>query len=308
MNTFQIPPHLAGLAALGLFACSAPSDSAEDDSTLGTSRQALACDEGPVPAMTGLQTPSGRISRSGALDRQYEAFNAFDREPSLWISAAFQTPAWIQYQWADGPRTITHYAIRYANGAITTRAPKDWSLLGYAGGSWVEVDARQNQTEWDGVERRHFAVTSPGAYSAYRLSISDDNDTRAGVVVVSIDELELFDCGSAPPDPVECQRFTEPSDGVCSRADDDPCRLQDPDCEARGCGGRLGATCSPAEYCGYGVGEYCGAADASSTCQLRPDVCERGGSPVCGCDRRTYASSCAAAQAGFGVLSLGACQ
>src|SRR5688572_24819885 len=36
--------------------------------------------------------------------------------------------------------------------------------------------------------------------------------------------------GGGGSDPVVCAAFLETENGVCSRPDDDPCRMQDPDC------------------------------------------------------------------------------
>jgi hypothetical protein len=73
------------------------------------------------------------------------------------------------------------------------------------------------------------------------------------------------------------------------------------------CGARAGNTCSTTEYCAYQPGEYCGAADAESTCKPRPTACTQELTPVCGCDQKTYGNACAAAAAGIGVYSTGAC-
>jgi len=78
-------------------------------------------------------------------------------------------------------------------------------------------------------------------------------------------------------------------------------------CTATPCGGFLGSTCNPDEYCAYEVGQSCGAADASATCQPRPTACDDVYSPVCGCDMMTYGNECDAASQGTGVLQVGAC-
>jgi hypothetical protein len=155
------------------------------------------CDANQVPAMTGPSAPSGVVTRSGSYSAQYEAWQAFDGNASsadMWISAVFQTPAWLGYEWVDGPRTVTRYAINFSNGSLTSRAPRDWTLQGWTGSAWVVVDTRSAQTGWLGTERREYTVASPGSYSKYRLHVTDDNDERAGVVVVSINRLELLGC------------------------------------------------------------------------------------------------------------------
>jgi hypothetical protein len=75
----------------------------------------------------------------------------------------------------------------------------------------------------------------------------------------------------------------------------------------KGCGGFLGMTCAADEYCAYQPGEYCGAADASSTCKKRPSGCTKESDPVCGCDQKTYGNACAAAAAGTGIYERGQC-
>ncbi len=78
-------------------------------------------------------------------------------------------------------------------------------------------------------------------------------------------------------------------------------------CEVKACGARAGDTCSDTEYCAYTAGDYCGGADATASCQPRPEVCDAIYAPVCGCNGKTYASDCAAASAGTGVMSEGEC-
>ena len=75
--------------------------------------------------------------------------------------------------------------------------------------------------------------------------------------------------------------------------------------------------CAPSSECWSNVdcapGDYCAFADADcgktkpGTCTARPAVCPDGLSPCCGCDGKTYLSSCDANAAGVTVAAAGAC-
>jgi len=77
--------------------------------------------------------------------------------------------------------------------------------------------------------------------------------------------------------------------------------------ESIACGGFAGDTCTDDEYCAYVEGQYCGQADASATCQKRPEACDLLLAPVCGCDGKDYSNACVANAAGTGVMSNGEC-
>nr|WP_253899758.1 SBBP repeat-containing protein [Corallococcus carmarthensis] len=168
------------------------------EASTGSVAQALTC-VNVLPIMTSATAPAGSVTRSGAYSAEYEAWKAFDSpsSTSMWISALNQTPAWIAYQMPTGSATIHRYAITFHNGpTLTTRGPKEWTLQGWNGSSWVVVDTRTNQTNWAGYERREFTLAAPATYSQFRLNVTDDNDTRAGVVVVSMRQLELIHCAN----------------------------------------------------------------------------------------------------------------
>ncbi|WP_205525583.1 Ig-like domain-containing protein [Pyxidicoccus trucidator] len=181
---------------------------AGSESPLATRTQQLTCTS-LVPFMTSATLPSGNVTRSGVLSSSYEAWLAFDSNdsaPSMWLSQVGQTPAWLGYQWADGAKRATHYAIRFVNGSLTSRAPRNWTLQGWNGTAWVVVDTRPNEVGWGGSERREYAVASPGSFTQYRLNVTDDNDSRAPTIeTVSIGRLELLNCimdTQAPAAPV----------------------------------------------------------------------------------------------------------
>ncbi|WP_338871964.1 SBBP repeat-containing protein [Myxococcus stipitatus] len=166
----------------------------------GAQTQALTCTN-LVPVMTSATTPSGTVTSSGQFGSTYPAWKAFDDTYSFWLSPQGQSPVWLAYELPSGPKVVQRYAVTYANGSLTTRAPRNWTLDGWNGSTWVTVDTRTNQTGWTAnqAQRREFEVMTPGAYSKYRLNVMDDNDPDAGIVVISIARLELLDCGQPYP-------------------------------------------------------------------------------------------------------------
>jgi Kazal-type serine protease inhibitor domain len=78
----------------------------------------------------------------------------------------------------------------------------------------------------------------------------------------------------------------------------------------RTCGGIAGSACSSGSFCNFeraagGLG--CSVPDATGICMPKPEVCTREYAPVCGCDRRTYATACIAHASGVAVLREGEC-
>jgi hypothetical protein len=174
------------------------------DSLLGSAIESISdrvhlfptCSSGAslVPVLTGPSAASGSVIQSSFYGSPYEGWRAFDGDAnSMWISSAFQNPATIGYAWTDSAKTVRRYALSFANGSLTSRAPKAWTLEGSNGGDWSVVDRRSDETSWLGKDRREYIVANPSAYFQYRLSFTDDNDARAGVVVISLSKVEFFD-------------------------------------------------------------------------------------------------------------------
>ncbi|XXF81498.1 SBBP repeat-containing protein [Myxococcaceae bacterium GXIMD 01537] len=163
-----------------------------------SSTQELVCNANLVPAMTSATAPSGAVTRSGAFGG-YEAWQAFDSSAtSMWISEIGQTPAWIAYEFSGGAKQVLKYALNYANGSITSRAPKNWTFEGWNGSAWVVLDTRTNQTGWAGHERREFTLASAATYAKFRLNVTDDNDSRPDIEVISLGKVELLGCVADP--------------------------------------------------------------------------------------------------------------
>ncbi|WP_338866397.1 SBBP repeat-containing protein [Myxococcus stipitatus] len=208
---------LAG--ALALLGCQGEEPAVAESSDEGRVTQEVTSTTcfNTVPVMTGNTTPTGIVTSSGIFDdmSDYAPWKAFDSSYTFWLSPRGQTPAWLAYEFGGGKKVeVTSYAIQYANGSITSRAPKDWKLEGWNGTAWVVVDTRSNQTNWAGNERREFTVASPGSYLKYRLLATDDNDSRAGIVTLSIGGLELFGCLSYDATPSAWTRLMGAANGI----------------------------------------------------------------------------------------------
>ncbi|HEU4328161.1 MAG TPA: hypothetical protein VFS21_33805 [Roseiflexaceae bacterium] len=150
-----------------------------------------------VPPMTGNTTPSGLVTQSGIYGSGYEGWKAFDNSTStLWLSNMNTSSVWVGYEWGGGiTKTVTSYEIKYANGSCCQqRGPKNWTLQGWNGSSWVTVDTVTNQTGWYSNPNRTFTVDTPGSYTRYRLFITADNynNVTYPITLVSIAELQLF--------------------------------------------------------------------------------------------------------------------
>jgi hypothetical protein len=114
-----------------------------------------------------------------------------------------------------------------------------------------------------------------------------------------------------PPDELECESgATKEAEDGCNTC---TCRegtwaCTEQVCQSARCGGLLGASCAPGEYCHYGAMDMCGATDAQGQCRLVPELCDALLAPVCGCDGKDYSNACVANRNETSVASEGRCQ
>lgn len=72
------------------------------------------------------------------------------------------------------------------------------------------------------------------------------------------------------------------------------------------CGTIRGLTCPVGQYCDFGPGQS-KSADAHGQCKIKPALCTKEFSPVCGYDSKTYGNACTAASAGVSIDHQGEC-
>lgn len=75
------------------------------------------------------------------------------------------------------------------------------------------------------------------------------------------------------------------------------------------CGGTTENVCEAGNYCKFPEGSCGEGGEGGETgeCEQKAEICATIFDPVCGCDGKTYPSSCNAASAGISVRSKGEC-
>ncbi len=144
-----------------------------------------------VPAMTGDTTPRGTVFYSSQFGGGLLAQYAFDHNSTIgWASVDTVSdpfPQYIGYQFISA-KTITSYSLNgWVNSAA--RAPLDWTFEGSNdGSSWTILDTRSGETGWGNFETRNYSISSPAAYTYYRVNISANN----GDSFTETNEIEMF--------------------------------------------------------------------------------------------------------------------
>jgi len=145
-----------------------------------------------VPVMTSATTPSGIVTSSGSYDAGRADWRAFSGS-SIWISPAGSTvPQWIAYEFTT-PTVVDSYSFPF--GWSTANMPKDFTLQGWNGTSWVVLHTVTGNTTSPYTSPSSIGNTT--AYIRYRINVTAINQTNpAGDQFVSIGQIKFFDPGA----------------------------------------------------------------------------------------------------------------
>lgn len=173
-----------------------------------------------VPVMTSNTAPSGVASSSGDYSTS-KAFNAFDgytaqgqANPAMWTWQSDAVACWLQYQFAAA-QTVAFYKM-FAYGAAY--APRDWVFQGSNDGStWVTLDTQADVSWSSQSESKIYAVSTPAAYTYYRITVSDNNGGARTIIA----ELQMFGTAVSQEQATATARSSVSKDQACSDAYDE---------------------------------------------------------------------------------------
>ena len=145
-----------------------------------------------VPTMTSYTTPSGSLVTNSSVLAATSAYGwkAFDHSTATYWVADSTGPEWVSLELPSAKRVAKYSITATVNGD----APKNWTLEGWNGSSYVVVDTRSSETNWAGLERREFVCTNSAHYGKYRVNISSGNATSFNPsAYIMLGEVEFFE-------------------------------------------------------------------------------------------------------------------
>ena len=158
-----------------------------------------------VPTMTTNTAPSGTASADSEASGK-EAYKAFDGNPATeWQASTVPGTHYLQYEF-PAATVINGYSIRSSatnqNVSVGTatyivpgslRAPRTWTIEGSNDGFTTSavLDQRAGETGWGDGETRYYTFVNKIAFEAYRLNITDTNESDSAAAAVSVSSWGL---------------------------------------------------------------------------------------------------------------------
>ena len=94
--------------------------------------------------------------------------HAFDKNNHTFWEYDKHLPVWLEIDYGDNPTSVTRYSLR--THILPERMPRSWELLASEhGDSWIVLDRRENQVEWNIFESRTFLIQASRQFRYYRI-------------------------------------------------------------------------------------------------------------------------------------------
>jgi hypothetical protein len=142
-----------------------------------------------IPVMTGYTTPSGIASASSEYNTSsYNAWKAFDKGVTIWLTPQNVTAGWIAYEFTS-PKVITGYNL---SGTFSVGTfPKNFTFEGWNGSTWVvlhTVVGNLNNSTYSAT------FTNTTAYIKYQVNITASVSSPD---YVGISEITMYEANSS---------------------------------------------------------------------------------------------------------------
>jgi hypothetical protein len=144
-----------------------------DTSTAGVLKPTATAGPNQIPAMTSATTSGVTMSASSTLAVSgFEPWRAGDRDAATsWHCAASAGVPQTLVTGFSSSVVIASYTLRARGDGNENQAPTGWTLQGWNGTSWINLDTRSGVT-LASTAVSSFNIASPAAYTQYRLNIT----------------------------------------------------------------------------------------------------------------------------------------
>ena len=164
---------VSGLAGEGTFTSAVPDATAFDLSTAQSDDSRVKSYSGGTDQALGSEF-SFSIQPAWKLFADYASYGTSHRAITA-FSNATSDPIDIVYAF-DAATAVNSYKLQVTSAnSYLVRSPKTWKFFGSVSGAdntWVELDSRENVTDWANNELRLFTFANNTAYTFYRLRIT----------------------------------------------------------------------------------------------------------------------------------------